>query len=85
MGDEKEGPYKVVAKLTGYRETTKYTIVEQQKHDVFLREIVPDAGTGETARQLCNLLNKEQKVRDAEWLAAQQEEVARDEAERSAR
>lgn len=61
MGDEKTGPYKVVSKLTGYRENMKYSIVKQEKNDVFLREFIPDAGTGESARLACNLLNKHHK------------------------
>lgn len=63
MADEKEGPYKVVQKLVGYRESLQYAIVKQEKNDVFLQELIPNVGTGETARIVCNLLNKEHKRR----------------------
>lgn len=64
MGDEKEGPYKVVSKLVKYGESLRYSIVKQEKNDVFLREIVPDAGEGSSARTICNLLNKDHKRRE---------------------
>lgn len=57
MADEKEGPYKVVAKLVAARDPHKYSIVVEQKQG-FFRELVPDAGEAQTARQLCNFLNK---------------------------
>lgn len=57
MADEKEGPYKVVAKLVAARDPHKYSIVVEQKQG-FYRELVPDAGEAQTARQLCNFLNK---------------------------
>ena len=60
--DEIAGPYKVVSKLVGAREPLKYSIVRQHRNDVFLQEIVPDAGVGDTARQICNLLNREHKM-----------------------
>lgn len=56
--DEKEGPYKVVSKLVSSRDPLKYSIVKKHKNDVFLQEVVPDAGEGSTARHICNLLNK---------------------------
>lgn len=70
MGDEKEGPYKVVSKLVGPRETPKYSIVMHKNHESFMTEVIPDAGTGPVARSVCNLLNKnhlEQKRKDEEY------------------
>ena len=61
MADEKEGPYKVVGHLVGSRERFRYSIVVEQK-DGFLKELVPDAGESQTARQLANLLNKNYKL-----------------------
>lgn len=60
--------------MVAYREILKYSIVKQEKNDVFLREIIPDAGSGETARTVCNLLNKNHKENSGE------EEVGPDEA-----
>ena len=57
MADEKEGPYKVVSKFNPHPKPLVYSIVIQ-KRGSFLQEVIPDAGTGETARQVCNLLNK---------------------------
>lgn len=59
MGDEKEGPYKVVSKLVPARAEPKFSIVMQKNHESFMTEIIPDAGTGSYARLVCNLLNKE--------------------------
>lgn len=62
MGDEKEGPYKVVATLSKDRlDATRYMIVEQHRNDVFLRVLIPDSGSGETSRKVCNMLNKDWK------------------------
>lgn len=60
MADQKDGPYKVVGHLVGSRERFRYSIVVEQK-DGFLKELVPDAGESQTARQLANLLNKNYK------------------------
>lgn len=57
MSDVKEGPYKVLSKLVSAREPYRYSIVFQEKRDTFMSEIVPDAGLGETARLICNLMN----------------------------
>jgi len=62
MGDEVEGPYSVVAKLRDLREKPAYSIAIQKK-GAFQQEVIPDAGSGETARQVCNLLNKNFKER----------------------
>lgn len=60
--DEMEGPYKVVGHLHNARETGKYSIVMEQKGGIpYFTEIIPDVGTSETARTVCNLLNKEHK------------------------
>ena len=69
MADEKEGPFKVVQELSrDPRVPLRYRIVKVLKDGApnFLQEVVPDAGTGETARTLCNLLNREQKRLEAE-------------------
>jgi len=64
--DEKEGPFKVVGRLSqDPRVPTQYMIVVQERNDLFLREIIPNAGTGETARQMCNLLNKDWREKRA--------------------
>lgn len=59
MGDEKEGPYKVVQAIAkSHREGPRYSIVMQGNHSAYLQEVVPDAGDGMMARTLCNLLNR---------------------------
>jgi len=62
--DEKEGPFKIVALMVGPRERQMFKIVEQTR-DTFLREVVPDAGTGSDARLVCNLLNKDWREKRA--------------------
>jgi hypothetical protein len=57
MADEQEGPYKVVSRYNPHPRPLSYSIV-LQKRGSFFQEVIPDAGTGETARQVCNLLNK---------------------------
>ena len=62
MGDEKEGPYKVVAPaLYDGRDKARYSIVKKHGNEMFFREVVPDAGDAQTARHICNLLNKNWK------------------------
>lgn len=57
MGDQKEGPYKVVISLTYYPGNPTFSIAVEQKGGA-LKTLVPDAGEAQTARQLCNFLNK---------------------------
>lgn len=65
MADEKDGPYKVIAHIR--RESQRggvvdsYSIAMTQKTG-YLKEVVPDAGDGQTARHICNLLNREHKM-----------------------
>lgn len=71
MDDELEGPYKVVAPIGGgvtmvidgvatkSSQRPIYRIVKEDRR--VLKEIVPDAGSAQTARNLCNLLNKQYK------------------------
>jgi hypothetical protein len=60
--DEREGPYKVVQSLsTSHRDAPVYSIAYQRKSDVFFSTIIPNVGNGDTARKVCNLLNKEAK------------------------
>lgn len=61
MGDEFEGPFKLLAKLRRGGVVESYSIARETKEGrgVTLKEIVPDAGEGQTARHICNLLNKE--------------------------
>ena len=61
MGDEKEGPYKVVAKLRRGGSVETYSIAMEHKNG-YLKEVVPDAGEGQFARHICNLLNKQHKM-----------------------
>lgn len=61
MADEKSGPYKVVSKLVSASDPHKYSIVLQKAHGAFFIEVIPDAGMAETARDICNLLNKRYK------------------------
>jgi hypothetical protein len=64
MADEQEGPYKVMmVGLPGYSTPAKFAIAVQKKHDKFMVIYIPDVGTAETARKVCNLLNKEHKER----------------------
>lgn len=73
MGDEKGGPYKVVSKMVSAREAPHYSIVKQSGTDAFLQETVPNAGNGETARTVCNLMNKDWKRKQEEWARQQAE------------
>jgi len=63
--DEKEGPFVLVRNIASSSSGFTYSIAEKQKKPVggfpFYQVVVPNAGTGETARQLCNLLNKAYK------------------------
>ena len=80
--DEKEGPYKVVGLLArDPRVAQRFMIVIQEKNDRFERELIPDVGTGDTARLVCNLLNKEWRMRQAR---EEMEEVQSDAADRFA-
>lgn len=75
MGDEEKGPFKVVAHLVKYGESLRYSIVKQERNDLFLREMVPDAGDGDMARTVCRLLNKNWQVAQ-EALAKEAEDDA---------
>lgn len=60
MPDEKEGPYKVLmVGLPGYSTPAKFAIAKQQKQDKYMVIHIPDVGSAETARTVCNLLNKD--------------------------
>ncbi|AWN03314.1 hypothetical protein PBI_CAMILLE_68 [Microbacterium phage Camille] len=79
MGDEKEGPFKVVQSIGTPRGGFQYSIVKQSKTDVFLQVVIPDAGLGETARTVCNLLNKNHRMLEENRLAYEAElEVTND-------
>lgn len=52
-----KGPYKVVAKLRRGGAVDTYSIAVEQKNGS-LKEYVPDAGDGQTARHVANLLNR---------------------------
>lgn len=58
MADE-VGPYKVVANLVSPKDRFRYSIVCQNQYkSSFFQEVIPDAGDSQTARKVCNLLNK---------------------------
>lgn len=60
--DEKEGPYKLIRNIANSSDPFVYSIAKQEKEGrPFFQIVVPNAGTGETARLLCNLLNKNYK------------------------
>lgn len=65
--DENDGPYKLVAKLRRGGSVESYSIAKETREGIvnktiYLREIVPDAGEGQNARHICNLLNKEWRM-----------------------
>ncbi|QCG77572.1 hypothetical protein SEA_DIZZYRUDY_77 [Microbacterium phage DizzyRudy] len=65
--DENDGPYKLVAKLRRGGAVESYSIAKETREGIrnqtiYLREIVPDAGEGQNARHICNLLNKEWRM-----------------------
>lgn len=71
--DEKEGPYVLVRNITSSSTAFTYSIAEKVKKQgpfPFYQLIVPNAGDGETARTLCNLLNKAYKEKTDEDEAA---------------
>jgi hypothetical protein len=62
MGDELEGPYKVLITQRVYPAPPKYSIAVQWKRESVLKLYIPDAGNAEQARHICNLLNRDFKA-----------------------
>lgn len=81
--DENDGPYKLVAKLRRGGVVEAYSIAKETREGIgrnptiYLKEIVPDAGEGQNARHICNLLNKEWRMQQRK---NEIEEVLNDEA-----
>jgi hypothetical protein len=65
--DEKEGPYRLVRNIADSTSGFRYSIAVQEKDNrPFFQTVIPDAGTGETARLICILLNKHHKEKTDE-------------------
>lgn len=60
MSDVKKGPYKIVAKLRRGGAVESYSLCIEHKNG-YLKEIAPDVGDGQTARMICNLMNRQYK------------------------
>lgn len=82
MSDE-NGPYKLVQKrvkdITQTQEL-KYSIVRSSRDGIngeFLKEVVPDAGDGQMARQIVGLLNRQWREMAEDNRRYEQEYLAR--------